>query len=511
VFHRYDVIKKKKILQKIGGLHMLGDVLHHYLASAEGETILEGIDGPTRILKMNGKRGVNATSIHTKLCMDHHNLNDDEGTVSFWMFALEDLSAAPSYSWMGKHNAAFAYFPLLTDVKEYDKALESQFSLMWDSGWYPQFNAKFYRGSIYPDAYAAPQKAVASANHFHFDKHKWYHVALTWSRTKQMIRLYMNGILAATEDRTHEGLYYERCGDRLYAGNPMFCMSDIKMYGTFAHADDAQALYEEEPSLHDEQLQQRLTSVYAPQQFRPFQWEPDAEEWSEELSLTLASASDLEQFYVQGCVDAPSITKDGLLVETPMQNPGHDLHSLEEGKRHVYLWTEKSFEGDLYVEYEFNPLQTGGLSLLMVQATGMQREDFMNDYERNTSGTMSMVCWEDVRNYHWEYYREMNDVRNDLGSNALIKNPFQKPLAFGMLDEQLDKHKWHKLQFLQIGNRLTGAINGRIVWQVEDDGHGNSGPVLSSGHIAIRCMIRTRIMFRNLKVYNRQRAFQVSE
>ncbi len=37
----------------------------------------------------------------------------------------------------------------------------------------------------------------------------------------------------------------------------------------------------------------------------------------------------------------------------------------------------------------------------------------------------------------------------------------------------------------------------------EDNANINNGPVLNSGYIAIRCMIRAKILFRNLKVYNK--------
>ena len=54
----------------------------------------------------------------------------------------------------------------------------------------------------------------------------------------------------------------------------------------------------------------------------------------------------------------------------------------------------------------------------MFQASGMQREDFMKEYPLRTNGSMSTVHSEDVRNYHWEFFREMNDTRNDVCSHG---------------------------------------------------------------------------------------------
>jgi hypothetical protein len=38
---------------------------------------------------------------------------------------------------------------------------------------------------------------------------------------------------------------------------------------------------------------------------------------------------------------------------------------------------------------------------------------------------------------------------------------------------------------------------------VMDNSFDNNGPVLRKGHIAIRCMMRTDMIFRNLRVLNR--------
>ena len=139
----------------------------------------------------------------------------------------------------------------------------------------------------------------------------------------------------------------------------------------------------------------------------------------------------------------------------------------------------------------------------MVQASGMNREDFMGDYPLRTGGRMTTVYGEDVRNYYWEYYREMADMRNDHANSALMKNPFLYPLSFSALDTPVEKNVWQKLQFLQIGNKLTGAINGIKMVEFTDNGFDNNGPVYNFGRIAIRCMLHSKLVFRNLRVYNR--------
>ena len=218
------------------------------------------------------------------------------------------------------------------------------------------------------------------------------------------------------------------------------------------------------------------------------------------MSISMTKPSDMDSFYVQGNPVKVAITPEGMLVETiDKAYTGRLLDS------QVYVWSNRPFEGNLYVEYEFKVLRPGGLSLLMVQASGMNREDFMADYPLRTSGRMTTVYGEDVRNYHWEYYREMADMRNDLENSALMKNPFLYPLSFGSLNTPVQKDVWHKLQFLQVGNQLTGAIDGVIMVAFTDDGFSNNGPVYDFGRIAIRCMLHSKLLFRNLKVYNQSK------
>jgi hypothetical protein len=44
---------------------------------------------------------------------------------------------------------------------------------------------------------------------------------------------------------------------------------------------------------------------------------------------------------------------------------------------------------------------------------------------------MQTVFAENVRNYHWEFLREMNDVRNDIATAFSRKNPFAFRNGFG--------------------------------------------------------------------------------
>lgn len=76
------------------------------------------------------------------------------------------------------------------------------------------------------------------------------------------------------------------------------------------------------------------------------------------------------------------------------------------------------------------------------------------------------------------------------------------------MENPITRNEWHTLKLLQRERHIQCVIDDRVVLDLEDDGFGNNGPVLSMGHLAIRCMVRTKILFKNLKVMNK-RNFEV--
>ena len=315
--------------------------------------------------------------------------------------------------------------------------------------------------------------------------------------------LYANGIKIGSHDVTANNLIRTAVGEYLYAGNPTLCYSTLSFYDTVLSDQQIKSIYQNETTDFDVSLDKELRRTYLGKDPAYFQWVKN-DGWEEKLNLSLTKKHHIDSFYLQGYNQGARITPEGLTILTPDYPISEAVVDSQ-----LYVWTNKTFEGDLYLEFEFKILKEGGLSLLMTQASGMQREDFMKDYVLRTEGNMGMVAWSSIRNYHWEYYREMNDVRNDIACGAMLKNPFQYPLGFSCFSEQLTKNSWHKLQFQQIGNKIIGAIDGRIMIDSEDNGFNGNGPVYNFGRIAIRCMVRTNMVFKNLKVYNRNEYFDI--
>jgi len=462
------------------------------------DTTLCKLNGPARIINFHGRQGLNTTSIHSVLEMKAHTLKQNQGTVTLWVLSLEDLSSYRDKANMDMNNPYFNNYPLLSDNLLPQNVESANFKFLWSTNWHPSLIVQFGKGNFYDDTFKYPHLAFVSVSHFTFQNKKWYQFALTWDHAREQYALYVNGILIGREDHfTQDKMRRDSINSSLYTGNPTLCYSDIRFYDQMLSEKEIYSRFKQEVTVFDPEFEKSLQYTYAGKNRKKFEFQPSGD-WTKKMSVTLQSPSHIDSFYVQGLPIEVKITDKGLLIETINKQYTRALLDSQ-----VYVWSRKVFEGDLYIEYEFKVLRPGGLSLLMVQASGMNREDFMADYPLKTSGQMRTVHGENVRNYHWEYYREMSDMRNDVQNSALAKNPFGFGLSFSELDQPVDYTQWNKLQFLQIGNKLVGAINGIVMVEFTDNGFINNGPVYNFGHIAIRCMLHSKMLFRNLKVYNR--------
>ena len=483
---------------------------HRYLTDPNDITP-DTVQGPSRWIELPDGGAWQAQSVETQLQLPSHSLRAAQGSLSFWLVSLEDLRTVPPLKHIGEAQAGYCDYVLLSDQPRDAGWQAASFALVWASHWYPQLFAKFHPGNVYPDAYNPP-KAVIGAGHFAIDRLRWYQMTLTWNRTAARYRLYANGVLITPENQFFR-MIDQPCGDRLYLGNTALAFADLAFYDTELDAAQIQQIYDRAGPRHDPTLTAKLRQTYAGAPLNPSPGKATAVDpqdgWITALRLSLTDDGDLEQLYIQGNTDAVSQTHEGILLQTPDRPEGWKPPAPNEDPHQVYLWTRAAFEGDLDVSFEFKPLAHNGLLLLMAQASGMQGEDFMADYPLRTTGSMRVVYHENVRNYHWEFFREMDDARNDVASHVLVKNPWLRPLAYRCMDQLLSLNQWHRLRFVQVGAHLRATIDDQVIFDLHDDPDTHSGPVYRLGHVAIRAMIKTSALLRHLEVRTRLDEIQV--
>jgi hypothetical protein len=430
-------------------------------------------------------------------------LASQTGTISLRLLPLEDLEPCQRLPQHNKHLPRAGRYRLLSDQPDADPG-PAHFALAWDNYWHPNLMVKFAAGFEPWEIHNTPARAFAGAGHFSFHGNEWIEITVTWDHAAMDYRLYANGVLVGTSDSLihHFGgkFQVDAPGENLYLGNSAIAFATVKGWPRVLSPEELISRTQEGLPPVNSGRTAALKALYDQEAPNPFSFHPD-DRWDLRFKADFQDAADLNKFYLQGNASAAEV-KDGVLEIHTGGGPLPDHARFAE--EHLYLWTEEFFEGDLYVEYEFMPLARGGLSLLILQASGMQREDFMACYPRRSTGSMSMVCWEDVRNYHWEYFREINDVRNDRISHGMIKNPWHCAMGFATRRGTYALNAWHRVQFLQEGNRLRAVVDGDCVLDLRDNSHSNNGPVLNCGRIALRTMARSEMAFRNFRVWNRE-------
>ncbi len=479
----------------------------------------------TRILSYKGREGINTLSIHKKIELPKHNINEAEGSFTMWILPLEDLATVSHQEHFMDVEPLYQNYAIISDNKNSKEYHKATFCVNWMSNWYPQLFAKCFEGYIYSDSptnkpyldskpiksafsiEVKGHKAFSAAGRFFFKRASWYQICVIWNKAQNIFNIYMNGVLVSSAN-SGVAMQWEKAGEVLYVGNTAMAFSDVKFYDTCMSVEEIVEVFESENKCPDEELQAELRKQYLGQGLQEGAFSPN-QEWKCKLDLSFTKEEDLKEFYFQGNTECPHITEEGLLIDTVRKEiPLYPEDGEIMDKNNMYMWSEKSFEGDLYVEFEFMPKLHNGFGIAIFQASGLQREDFMNDYKRRRTGTMSMLLWENIRSYSWGFFREMDDVRDDVETHIFMKNPWIKPLNFQCGEKRMKLNTWYKAQFIQEGNRLRALLNGKVLLDVTDDGFTNNGPVLNCGHFGLRCMKRTQMMFKNLKIYNKRPFFE---
>lgn len=457
------------------------------------------VSGPHRFVRVAGKTGYHALSLETKLRIATDAHNSDTGTMLVWVAPLESLSAVPPLESYLKNDPQARSYNLVSDTWPARQFGSATFAWHWRSNWDPTVVARFLKGPIRWDHKAVPW---VFTEHLPLEEKRWYQLAVTWNKPKHRFRMYANGMLTGNNDQPCT--VGDAPNPELFVGNPAMVFRELQIWRTELGAAEIEQAYRNSGMPVDPQVQKRLAALMAPSEKPPFSWSPGPG-WKIAYETSFTRPADLEGWVQQGCLKEPFLmrelrtTPDGLLLDTPAPI---------ENETRIYLWSPRNFEGDIAVEFEFRPERDTGLALVVIQASGMQREDFITDHPVRTTGSMATIIADRVRSYHWEFFRRYDFNLRNGETHLLAKNPWERPMGMSSTPA-LEIGKFHRLQLVQEGRRLRGAINGRLVLDVEDDPHMNLGPVYNFGRIGLRLMYDTRMTFRNLKVWNRNEGMEI--
>ncbi len=451
------------------------------------------IDGPHRFLTVDGKTGLHLTSHKSTASIDTTLHHSPQGSLSFWMASLEDLSKFSIHSQIYSHAPSPTAFHLVSDTWPADEE-STQFGMYWRTS-YPQLMARFDQGKVWTrlDHGLAP---FAYGEMLPLRKQHWYSVVLTWDREAKSIALYVNGQMMGCNPRA-DG--FAEGGSKLYLGNPMMVFRDLKLKTQSLRDEDVASQYATMRPGSNQSTDADIAKLMNPQTLQPLDIKRDSS-WQESYACSFTKAEDLKPWLLQTGDEfrdefVVRTTDEGLLVKTPDR--------IDKETR-MYLWSPRTFEGDQWIEYDFRIESPEGLSLLVFAASGAQREDFLQDYEMEKTGRMGIILGK-TRNYHWEYVRRVECMRTDVETQYMGKNPWGTQLVMGCIP-RLKEGEWHRLRLVKVGNRIHGSINGKTVFDRKDDSNSQNGPVLDFGRIGLRQMYKTSMRYRNFVVYEKRPA-----
>jgi hypothetical protein len=453
-------------------------------------------DGPHRFLQVAGKAGYQPLSLRTSLRVSTDLHLKDVGTILLSVCPLETLAVAAEMSSFLSKDPDAPYYALVSDGLPANDRSRCVFAWWWTSHWHPQMVAAF--GPRRSDFELAP---CAIVEHLPLRAKTWYQLAFTWNKPAHRLRLYVDGVLCGTTDYPFDA---KPPRPQLYLGNTAIAFADLEIYDRELSGELVGRRYERADLPRSEVVARELATLFTVRPRPRADWAPDRT-WALSARVPFTRPEDLRGWMQQGCTREPfrmkamETTPEGLLLETPDRI---------DNESRMYLWSPANYEGDIAVQLEFRPEKDSGLALLVVDASGMQREDFIADHPPRATGSMSTIIADRVRNYHWEFFRRTGDVRADLGTQVLVKNPWLRPLGMAALP-RLEVGRWHRLLFLKEGAQIRAAIDGRWALEARDDPLINTGPVFDYGRVGLRLMYGTRMRFRDLAIWTRNPGVEI--
>lgn len=449
------------------------------------------IEGASRFVTINGLTGFQPTSLHTRVYIETHLHQGERGTISFWFSPMEDLDFFPNAGKRVKEDEDVFDYPFISDVYPPRKDIMN-FGIFWHNA-DPQLLVKFAPGGIWSamdyivPPYTFIEKVPLHAGH-------WYQLTLTWDRIKGMIDIYVNGILMGFN---HEAGGFMDSNDRLYIGCPMIVMRELTINRYVLPDDKIKMAYQKQRQASggviDAEIARLTTPAFGPKSDLKLD-----SSWQKVYSCPFTKKSNLDGWRFQ----TDSAYLDSMIVKTTPEGLYFKTPDKIDNTTRLTLWGPKDFEGDQCMEVEFRLESPKGLALIILCASGMGREDFIDDHGLEMTGNMSPIL-SGTRNYHWEFMRRVNVIRTDMETQVVYKNPWGKHLYYGVIPK-IEQGRWYKLRLIKISNRLQGTIDGHIVFDVEDHADRQTGPIYNFGRIGLRHMYQTAIYYRNLAVYERE-------
>jgi len=428
------------------------------------------------------------------------------GTVTAWFCPLEAIGSRHATSDPDREANRRRSFPIVADAYPASRAGEATLAVeAWPRA-LCALEARAFNGhrgylvddvgggegTVVPADYRESERprARVQVSGPPFRRGRWYHVGIGWDREAARIELYLNGELANAAD----GYAFDEPGDALYFGNLFVALADLRASDGLVGPEAVRKAYEADLERADRAVGDASDATHGTE---PTPHAPDRDGYELRTSLSLTDPEEVASFTQLGPDSMPlaelRATPEGMLFET---RDTWDVENL------CTLWGPDSYEGDLLLECDVRVERDDGLALLAFDATTFDRGDVLDHRDFELTGSMKTHLFQ-MRNYWWEWLRHTPVVRRDRRDHVIAKGPYlSPPLGHNVVDVP-EVDEWHTLTVHRSGHRIRCAIDGRCVLDARDPPFTGTGPTYNAGRIAIRHMQKTRVRYRDLKVWTR--------
>lgn len=443
------------------------------------------ISGPHKFVTINTITGLHVTSLHTNAWVESSVLKLDEGSVSLWMSPLEDIDKAHGVQ-------GSLVYPLISNRPQTVIDDSAQFAIYYQGLGYPRLISRFTDGSFWGQMdYGLSPFVYAESLRLY--KGQWYYIVVNWNKKENMLNMFINGDLVG---HNFSAKSFADAGNKFFIGNPLMVFSHVKFNNRVLSEQEIEKEYTSLRPVSNQLSDSAIQAVVRPVNMGAATKLDNS--WKKVYSCNFSKPSDLEAWTFQTGDKyrdkfVLNTSPEGLTWRTP-----EIIHTESRG----YLWCPYYVEGDVCVEYEFQLLSPKGLSLVIICASGTRGEDIIDDQGLKKTGSMADMNT-NYRNYHWEYVRRVEAMRTDVETQYVNKNPWGKSLFVGCT-KRLDQNRWIRIRFMKTGNRISGEMDGRKIFDVEDTAFDNNGPLLNTGRIVLRQMYATSMKYRNFTVYQKK-------
>lgn len=209
---------------------------------------------------------------------------------------------------------------------------------------------------------------------------------------------------------------------------------------------------------------------------------------------SLSCMQDIEKFHLEG--NAKITFPNGRMR---MEN---EMSEKLGQKANYVLWCPEEFPSDIYIEWDFLPIQEPGLCMLFFAANGRQGEDLFDDSLLPRTGEYPQYHHGDINAFHVSYFRRKEPDERAFHTCNLRKSYGFHLVAQGAdpIPDVKDITQPYHIAVAKKGKCVSFYINELEIFHFEDDGS-SYGELLGGGKIGFRQLAPFIGEYANLKVY----------